>query len=57
MEEDIIPIDGNLIAFAESDAGAKVFGGAEKAKGVAEHGKEIKASRGLSIAIAQHAQQ
>ena len=25
MEEDIIPIDG-LIAFAESDAGAKVFG-------------------------------
>ena len=42
MEEDIIPIDG-LIAFAESDAGAKVFGGAEKAKGVAEHGKEIKA--------------
>ena len=43
MEEDIIPIDG-LIAFAESDAGAKVFGGAEKAKGVAEHGKEIKAA-------------
>ena len=40
MEEDIIPIDG-LIAFAESDAGAKVFGGAEKAKGVAEHGREI----------------
>ena len=37
MEEDIIP-------FAESDAGAKVFGGAEKAKGVAEHGKEIKAA-------------
>ncbi|RGZ99471.1 molecular chaperone Hsp90 [Dorea formicigenerans] len=43
MEEDIIPIDG-LIAFAESDAGAKVFGGAEKAKSVAEHGKEIKAA-------------
>ena len=43
MEEDIIPIDG-LIAFAESDAGAKVFGGAEKAKGVAEHGREIKAA-------------
>jgi len=41
MEEDIIPIDG-LIAFAESDAGAKVFG--DKAKGVAEHGKEIKAA-------------
>ena len=34
MEEDIIPID----------AGAKVFGGAEKAKGVAEHGREIKAA-------------
>ena len=43
MEEDIIPIDG-LIAFAESDAGAKVFGGPEKAKGVAEHGREIKAA-------------
>ena len=42
MEEDIIPIDG-LIAFAESDAGAKVFG-PEKAKGVAEHGREIKAA-------------
>ena len=41
--EDIIRIDG-LIAFAESDAGAKVFGGAEKAKGVAEHGREIKAA-------------
>lgn len=41
MEEDIIPIDG-LIAFAESDAGAKVFG--DKAKGVAAHGKEIKAA-------------
>ena len=37
MEEDIIPIDG-LIAFA------KVFGGAENAKGVAEHGREIKAA-------------
>ena len=44
MEEDIMPVDG-LIAFAESDAGAKVFG-AEKAKGVAEHGKEIKAAGG-----------
>ena len=43
MEEDIIPIDG-LIAFAETDAGAKVFGAAEKAKGVAEHGREIKAA-------------
>ena len=44
MEEDIMPVDG-LIAFAESDAGEKVFG-AEKAKGVAEHGKEIKAAGG-----------
>ena len=43
LEEDIMPIDG-LIAFAESDAGAKVFGGVEKAKGVAEHGREIKAA-------------
>ena len=42
MEEDIIPIDG-LIAFAESDMGAKVFG-AEMAKNVAAHGKEIKAA-------------
>ena len=44
MEEDIIPIDG-LIAFAESDAGAKVFGGAEKAKGVAEQRKRDQGSR------------
>lgn len=43
MEEDIMPIDG-LIAFAESDAGAKVFG--DKAKGIAEHGKEIQAAGG-----------
>lgn len=42
LEEDIIPIDG-LIGFAESEAGAKVFGGAEKAKEVAAHGRKIKA--------------
>ncbi len=42
LEEDIMPLD-NLIAFAESDMGAQVFG-AEKAKGVAAHGKEIKAA-------------
>ena len=30
--------------FAESEMGAKVFGGAEAAKGVAEHGKAIKAA-------------
>ena len=37
-----MPIDG-LIAFAESDMGAKIFG-AEMAKNVAAHGKEIKAA-------------
>ncbi|MDR1835937.1 MAG: hypothetical protein LBQ96_09070 [Fusobacteriaceae bacterium] len=42
LEEDVLPIDG-LIAFAESDMGAKIFG-AEKAKGVAVHAKEIKAA-------------
>ena len=43
LEADIMPVD-NLIAFAESEMGAKVFGGAEAAKGVAEHGKAIKAA-------------
>ena len=42
LEEDIIPIDG-LIAFAGSEGGAKVFG-AEKAKEVEAHAKEIKAA-------------
>lgn len=42
MEMDIIPIDG-LIAFAGSEAGAKVFG-ADKAKQVEAHGREIKAA-------------
>lgn len=42
MEMDIIPIDG-LIAFASSEAGAKVFG-ADKAKQVEAHGREIKAA-------------
>ena len=42
LEADIMPID-NLIGFAESDAGAQVFG-AEKAKDVAAHAKEIKAA-------------
>ena len=37
-----MPID-TLIAFAESDAGAKVFG-EEHAKEVAAHAKEIKAA-------------
>ncbi|BFL48165.1 molecular chaperone Hsp90 [Lactonifactor longoviformis] len=42
LEADIMPID-NLIGFAESEAGAQVFG-ADKAKSVAEHAKEIKAA-------------
>ena len=37
-----MPVDG-LIAFAGSEAGAKVFG-AEKAKQIEAHGKEIKAA-------------
>ena len=42
LEADIIPIDG-LIAFAESEHGAEVFG-AESAKDVAAHAREIKAA-------------
>ena len=42
LEADIMPIDG-LIGFAESDAGAAVFG-TEKAKEVAAHAREIKAA-------------
>lgn len=41
LEADIMPLDG-LIAFAESDMGAKVFG--DNARGVAEHGRELKAA-------------
>jgi len=41
LEEDIVTVDG-LIAFAESEAGAKVFGA--NAGNVAEHAKEIKAA-------------
>lgn len=41
LEEDIMPID-TLIAFAESDAGAQVFGA--DAAGVAAHAKEIKSA-------------
>lgn len=44
LEGDIMPID-MLIGFAESDAGAQVFG-ADKAKEVAAHAKEIKSSGG-----------
>ena len=43
LEGDIMPID-MLVSFAESEAGANVFGGAEAAKGVADHAKEIKAA-------------
>lgn len=42
LEADIMPID-TLISFAESDAGSQVFG-ADKAKDVAAHAKEIKAA-------------
>lgn len=41
LEEDIMPID-TLIAFAESNAGAQVFGA--DAAGVAAHAKEIKSA-------------
>ena len=41
LEEDIVTVDG-LIAFAQSEAGAKVFGGEEAAKGVAAHGQDLK---------------
>ena len=40
LEMDIMPLDG-LIAFAGSEAGAKVFG-PEKAKEVEAHGQELK---------------
>lgn len=43
LEADIMPLDG-LIAFAESEAGAQVFGGADAAKGVAQHGRDLKAA-------------
>lgn len=42
LEADIMPID-NLISFAESEAGSQVFG-AETAKDVAAHAKEIKSA-------------
>ena len=42
LEMDIMPVD-SLIAFAESEAGAKVFG-AEKAGELAAHGRAIKAA-------------
>lgn len=44
LEEDIMPIDA-LIAFAGSEHGVQVFG-AEMAKKMEAHGKEIKAAGG-----------
>lgn len=42
LEADIMPIN-NLIGFAESDAGAEVFG-PDNAKNIAAHAKEIKSA-------------
>lgn len=42
LQMDIMPVDG-LIAFADSEAGVQVFG-AETAKKVAAHGRELKAA-------------
>lgn len=42
LELDIMPID-SLIAFAESESGVQIFG-AETAKNIAAHGKELKAA-------------
>jgi len=42
LEADIIPIDG-LISFAESEHGSQVFG-ADQAKAVAVHAREIKSA-------------
>ena len=45
LEADIMPVEG-LIAFAESEAGVKVFGGEDAARKVAAHGREIQAAGG-----------
>lgn len=42
LEADIVSVD-DLIALAESETGAKIFG-EEGARGVAAHGREIKAA-------------
>ena len=52
LEEDIVTVDG-LIAFAQSEAGAKVFGGEEAAKGVAAHGQDLK-KQGQNTATVRH---
>lgn len=43
LEADIMPLE-ELIAFAESEMGAQVFGGIDAAKGVAEHGRALAAA-------------
>lgn len=45
LEADIMPID-NLIGFAESEGGTQVFG-ADAAKNIAAHAKEIKSAGAL----------
>lgn len=45
LEADIMPID-NLIGFAESEGGVQVFG-ADTAKNIAAHAKEIKSAGAL----------
>ena len=42
LEADIVTVDG-LISFAQSEAGASVFG-ADNAKNIAAHAREIKAA-------------
>lgn len=42
LEADIVTVDG-LISFAQSEAGASVFG-ADNAKNIADHAREIKAA-------------
>lgn len=42
LQADLMPVD-SLIGFADSDAGVQLFG-AEVAKNVAEHGRQIKAA-------------
>lgn len=42
LEADVMPVD-NLISFADSEAGAQLFG-ADTAKNIAAHAREIKAA-------------
>ena len=55
LEADIVTVDG-LISFAESEMGAKVFGGEEQAKGVAAHEERSK-PQGRNTVTARHARQ